>query len=279
MEVVQQGADTVLVVFPLPDPTIRAVTLLRRCGPPDENALEALETVEVSSLQPLSDGKRFAIQDPSPASDAPCTYGVRFRDLHGRGSPTSNTVSTQPGFVPAAPTNVRAEVRQSEIDVTWDPPADAGSIVGYYVDFRDLVRQPRYVLRNFEFGKPLSVVVQSVARAGDPMILSVPTAVLNLVPKDTFPPPVPTGLDAVAVGGGVQLVWDPVQAPDLEGYNVYVSRRKNGAFDKVAGPLPVPRYFHALERNERVLYYVVTAVDRRGNESPYSAEATATSQP
>lgn len=278
MDAVQQGDDSVLILFPLPASAVQEVSVFRRCGPADENPQQQILEVGVAELHPLPDGRRYALRDPSPRLDVSCAYQVQFRNRYGRRSEMSNEVSTVPGPAPPSPVDLRVDVRESEIDVSWNPPKDAQGIVGYLVNFLDFVTEPHYVLHDFELGKPLTIVVQSVGRVQDPMILSPPTATLTLTPQDTFAPAVPLSLTAVAVSGGVQLVWDAVTAPDLSGYNVYRRAEGEREFEKIAGPVKVPRYFDAVERAGGVLYYEVTAVDRWGNESPRSEEAAASLQ-
>jgi hypothetical protein len=277
MDVVQQGGTAILIVFPLPATSVREVSVFRRCGPPDDNPLKEILRVTAADLRALP-GDRFAVSDPSPRFDVSCAYEVQFRNNHGRRSAMSNMVTTQPGPAPASPTDLTVDVKQSEIDVSWNTPSEAQGILGYYVDFREFVTRRDYVIRDFKFDVSRTVVVQSVSRVRDPMILSPPTA-LTFVPKDTFPPAAPADLTAVRVGEGVQLVWDAVTAPDLSGYNVYRRTEGEQDFHKIAGPIPVPRYFDAVERGSGVLYYVVTALDRSGNESGYSNQATASRKP
>ncbi len=279
MDVVQQGDDSILVLFPLPATAVREVAVLRRCGPPDETSMEPIARVDVSDLHRVPGGQLFAVEDPSPRFDLSCAYAVQFRDLHGHRSKPSNLVATQPGPVPSSPTDLSVEVHQSRIDVFWQPPRNAKGILGYLVDFREFVTESHAVIRDFHFGEQKTVVVQSVGRLQKPLILSPPTAVLSFVPKDTFAPPVPSGLTAVSVGGGVQLVWDGVTASDLGGYNVYRHSESQQEFKKIAGPLLVPRFFDPVEEGGSVLYYVVTAVDRNGNESGDSNEAVARLKP
>jgi fibronectin type 3 domain-containing protein len=46
------------------------------------------------------------------------------------------------------------------------------------------------------------------------------SAPICVTPVDRYPPPVPTGLRAVQEGGGITLLWEAVDAPDLAGYVV-----------------------------------------------------------
>lgn len=98
--------------------------------------------------------------------------------------------------------------------------------------------------------------------------------------NDTFPPAVPTGLQAVFSGPGQQpfidLVWAPDTDADLAGYNIY-RREDNGVAQKVNGELvKSPAYRDTNLTPGRTYFYVVSAVDLRGNESGRSEEASET---
>ena len=59
-----------------------------------------------------------------------------------------------------------------------------------------------------------------------------------VVPIDTFPPPPPTNLVAVASEGAVSLVWDPSLAADIAGYLV-LRRTSAGATLEALTPAPI----------------------------------------
>jgi fibronectin type 3 domain-containing protein len=96
--------------------------------------------------------------------------------------------------------------------------------------------------------------------------------------RDTFPPGVPTGVQAVASGVGqkpfIDLTWAPNMESDLAGYNVL--RREEGAEPvKINSELVKSPAF----RDDKVApghryFYSVSAVDLRGNESAHSVETS-----
>ena len=103
---------------------------------------------------------------------------------------------------------------------------------------------------------------------------------LKVFTNDTFPPAVPTGLQAAFSGPGqlpfIDLVWAPDTDADLAGYNVY--RREEGS-----QPTKVNSYLvksPALRDTNiapgKTYFYTVSAVDLRGNESAHSEEANET---
>jgi oligosaccharide reducing-end xylanase len=90
-------------------------------------------------------------------------------------------------------------------------------------------------------------------------------------------PSAPAGLTASAGNGFVSLDWSDGSEGDLAGYNVFRSTAPGAGYlrqnaSRVAGSA----YVDTLVVNGTPYYYVVTAVDTAGYESPFSSEATAT---
>lgn len=91
----------------------------------------------------------------------------------------------------------------------------------------------------------------------------------------------PTGVIAQVFGEGtIHVVWSPVTGGTVAGYNVYRATATGGPFMKLtstmvpaAGPLV---YVDTAAQPGITYYYVVTAVDSSGNESPQSSAASAT---
>ena len=98
--------------------------------------------------------------------------------------------------------------------------------------------------------------------------------------NDTFPPAVPTGLQAVFSGSGqppsIDLVWAPDTEADLAGYNVY--RREEGSQPTKVNTELVksPAFRDTNVAPGKTYFYTVSGVDLRGNESAHSEEASET---
>jgi hypothetical protein len=119
---------------------------------------------------------------------------------------------------------------------------------------------------------------------------SMPSAVVAIETKDTFPPAVPQGLVAVPVsaatnrGPQIDLSWLANIEPDLAGYLVYrrnMDEGKNARWARIAPakgspPLPVPVFRDLDVRAGRTYVYSIRAVDHAGNVSARSAEVEAT---
>lgn len=89
---------------------------------------------------------------------------------------------------------------------------------------------------------------------------------------DSEPPSAPTGLTASTESGTIVLIWKEVRESDVLGYNVY---RDTSSIDGLSelDPLtgerltPDTTYEDTPEEERTTYHYVVTAVDRDGNES------------
>jgi TolB protein len=95
--------------------------------------------------------------------------------------------------------------------------------------------------------------------------------------EDTTSPEPPTGLSAVSQDAAIALDWGAVQADDLAGYNVYRSTSTIGDvsnLDPVNASAPVTgaSYTDDTAGNGTRYRYVVTAIDKAGNESEPSGE-------
>jgi len=114
-----------------------------------------------------------------------------------------------------------------------------------------------------EFGTERCYAVRTVMTQGPVSIESDQSPVACVTPQDTFPPPAPTALAAVAGEGAVSLIWQGVDAADLAGYLVLRGEAPNGALTPVfEAPLRETTYRDgSAQRGVRYVYAVV-AVDR-----------------
>jgi hypothetical protein len=138
---------------------------------------------------------------------------------------------------------------------------------------------------DFTFGTTYVYVVRTVADEQGQPVESSDSAPLIVTPKDTFPPAAPQRLVAVpmpgeqATGNGsgyIELSWDINQETDLQGYYVYRSEQPGTTGERITKNLlltPTLRDNNAVSGKEYT--YRVTAVDRSGNESPFSSPVTA----
>lgn len=119
--------------------------------------------------------------------------------------------------------------------------------------------------------------VRAYDRAGNE---SAGTADKPVTTTDKTAPAAPKGVEdnwAAGPVSKVQLFWDSNREPDLAGYRVYRSTAKpvaRTAANLVSGSAPIGGgYSETPPATGRTYYYVVTAVDTRGNESAVSGTA------
>lgn len=95
---------------------------------------------------------------------------------------------------------------------------------------------------------------------------------------DLLPPDAPGNLMVVEGNASLDLSWNAVSG--AAGYNLYRSPLSGGGWVKLnAGPLTVTNYANTGLENNRLAYYVVTALDSAGNESAFSVEASGLPHP
>jgi hypothetical protein len=138
---------------------------------------------------------------------------------------------------------------------------------------------------DFTFGTTYVYVVRTVADELGQPVESSDSAPLIVTPKDIFPPAAPQRLVAVPSrneqatgngGGTIELSWDINQETDLQGYYVYRSEQPGTTGERITKSLlltPTFRDNNAMPGKQYT--YRVTAVDRSGNESPFSSPVTA----
>ncbi len=103
---------------------------------------------------------------------------------------------------------------------------------------------------------------------------SPPSEEAGTIVGDIIPPSAPEGLTAVASGADVILEWTANPEPDLAGYRIY--RQTTEGWSEV-DETPATDLTHTDAGLPNGTYtYRITAVDRAGNESPPSTEASAT---
>lgn len=97
---------------------------------------------------------------------------------------------------------------------------------------------------------------------------------------DTTPPAAPTALSAEVKAGTIDLAWSESVSVDAVGYHVYRGTapgvQPTGVPYSGAAALTSPSFSDTDATADVTYYYVVTAVDAAGNESPVSAEVSAT---
>jgi hypothetical protein len=275
------------------------------CGSPVAKVAPA----KVSESKKAPEGQQATFTDKLPATlqsanpTSNVTYAVSVLNSYGRSAGLSNKVQ-----VPAAPTlpppsDFQAELTADGVRLEWTPIPPPPEIPGLRFVYRIYRREqgtnkdaiageipvapesPANLLdHSFEWEKTYAyratVATLGVAANGERQVEGDDTPPVTIVAHDLFPPAVPTGLQAVFSGPGqklfIDLVWTPNSDSDLAGYNIY--RHEQGAspvkFNSELIKAPAFRDTQVLSGHQ--YFYSITAVDVRGNESPYSEEGSET---
>jgi hypothetical protein len=230
------------------------------------------------------------------------TYAVSVLNEDGRSAGLSNQVQ-----VPASPTlpwpsGFQAQVTADGIVLSWkESPAgqEVPQLRHIYRVYRreqgsdnstaigeiplDASPQVQMIDHSFEWEKAYDyrvTVVTLISSAGKPQaeVEGDDTTEVRVFAHDSFPPTVPSGLEAVASGVGqppfVDLIWAPNTDADLAGYNIY--RHEEGTQPvKINSELvKTPAFRDPTVAGGKKYFYSVSAVDLRGNESAHSEEAS-----
>src|SRR6202790_2997221 len=239
-------------------------------------------------------------------------YAVRTRLSQKRASANSNIVSLRLFSPPARVDSRQARVTEPAIELSWSPvnrtsAGDPLSVPAQYNIYRAeldsastnlanpdvsqlnlngklqlLASQPEqsYSDRSFEFGKTYAYIVRSVINRDGVALESADSTPVVVTPRDIFPPAAPQAISAAVLRGEtdnslvVDLSWSINVESDFAGYRVYRSEQPDTKGQLLTQELlPTPAYRDSSVQPARRYWYVVTAVDRAGNESAPSPPA------
>lgn len=242
-------------------------------------------------------------------------YSVDVLSRHGRSAGASNLAYTASGPAPPAFQAAQGRIRSNGVVLQWQPASLSGDANTVKIQRTLLstaqpntgskaqsgatlpVRTQTLVVHlpaGADPGKALDADaafdqrysytitrLQTATVGGKPVDLEGPPSPEIVVDtRDIFPPGAPTGLVAVASPreGAIDLSWAPNTESDLSGYAVY-RREANGKPARISDsskPLDSPAFRDQTAATGVEYTYTVTAIDRDGNESGPSAEATET---
>ncbi|MBB5340547.1 fibronectin type III domain-containing protein [Tunturiibacter gelidoferens] len=190
----------------------------------------------------------------------------------------SRKTSPPAAFASAKPQATSTTKPETPDDVKLETPKRAADAGGTIDQTTQKGESYRYTARR----------VREISLAGHALeVRSELSAPVTVAMLDTFPPAIPTGLEAVPGGAtasdrSIDLSWTPDTDPDLAGYSVY--RQEVTSTGQVAGPAtrlnpsPIvgPAYRDQTAIPGHRYAYRVTAVDATGNESAPSADVQET---
>lgn len=214
------------------------------------------------------------------------TRGFRHRAVE---SELSNVVRARLLDVSGPVENLRVRVAEKALELEWSPPAQTlegrplANLSGYRVyrsatgvagsfALRTETKSPAYGDGDFAFDRTYFYKVQVVFQGDHSVAESEDSAVVEIAPRDTFPPAAPRDVTAIYAAGAVEVVWAASTEPDFAGYNV-LRRRDDGKEEQVNPELlRTPIFRDTSVEAGHPYFYRVTAVDLAGNQSEASEE-------
>lgn len=218
-------------------------------------------------------------------------YAIRFVNAAGQKAAFSNFFLLEPAAkIAGAPTSLSAVVAQEAVKLGWTPPTtnvDGSTpvrLLGYNIYRSGSADVPGKLLNKtpisdtsfndefFEFDKPLFYFVRavSVGTGGEP-VESIESNILQIAPKDTFPPSPPTAITLAATPTTISIFFATNPEKDVVGYKLYRSEDAN--LDKAGWTLLTPEaittntFQDSRVASGKTYFYYLTAIDKAGNVS------------
>ena len=219
-------------------------------------------------------------------------YRVRAYSIKGGASGYSDEARAAPLLSLAVPKNPKAIGGDGSVMLVWEPVTTRsdGSVhqgfVGYLIyrgtepgKYDDLpltkesVTGSQYQDATAVNGKQYYYRVRAVDSPVRPWQESPDSAEVQAKPRDMMPPASPTGITVVPGIGRVFLTWNENKESDLGGYHVYRSKKSGLEYIRLTDkPLNRTTFSDETVGQGSTYYYVVTALDKSGNESARSRE-------
>lgn len=258
-------------------------------------------SVTLDPLHPPTDEMTYTDPLELQGQNTRLRYAIRFVNASNQRAAFSNFVLIEPSARIARPPSVNAptQTTQESISLTWEPPAanidnsTPVNILGYNIyratadhpEFDKLnptpVNTSAYSDRNFVFGENYRYAVRTVSLGtGATQVESLDSNIASFKPVDTFAPPTPRPVSAVAAPGRISLFFPASPASDLAGYEIFRSTDPSlplAQWQKLTAQLYQRTTFidDSVESGKKYFYYV-TAVDTNGNRSAPSEPANDT---
>lgn len=229
--------------------------------------------LEGAGLETATRGSTLMVSDPLPALQPGTTppvywYAVRSRRRDGTASALSNIATLQPKLAPPQLTGLIGQPEASGIALTWEGVAGATYMLerrdpsgpgGWETLTRDAA-EPRFVDRTAGQTRTWRYRVRAVAGG----VYGTPSAELDVVFSDLYPPAVATGLVCLPEAGAVRLRWDSSPEPNV---TYLVRRRRPGGEWQTLSTGATLTDFTDGQPLEGEGEYAVGVVDATGNES------------
>jgi hypothetical protein len=139
------------------------------------------------------------------------------------------------------------------------------------------VREPAFDDRRIAWGAERCYAVRAVREVDGLLVESEASPPACVTLADTFPPPVPTAVTALASEEAISLIWNAVEAADLAGYVVLRAAVPGELAPVTPSPIRETTFRDVVTPGVRYAY-AVQAVDTAGNTSAPSSLAEETAR-
>ncbi|MBA3353783.1 MAG: hypothetical protein H0U23_15420 [Blastocatellia bacterium] len=218
-------------------------------------------------------------------------YAIRFVNAAGQKAAFSNFFLLEPAArIAAAPTSLSASLTQEAMRLSWEAPganvdgSTPVSLLGYNVYRSTSDKVPGKLLNKtpvsgtrfddefFEFDNALFYFVRavSVGTGGEP-VESGESNILQIRPKDTFPPSAPAAITLAAAPATISIFFATNPEKDVVGYKLY--RSEDPTIDKTtwtlltSALLTTNTFQDTRVESGKTYFYYLTATDKAGNVS------------
>jgi fibronectin type 3 domain-containing protein len=244
-----------------------------------------------------------AVEQEDPAAEV--AYAVEVQNRNGRYAGLSNRVHVPAIITLPPPNDVTSNLTDDGVMLAWTSAGKPRGIstgsdaieYRYRIYRRDETTNKDAMAGEMPVGEPgqaqftdstlewektylYRITTVSVIERpdGELQVEGDDSAPVRVIAHDTFPPAVPTGLQAAYSGEGqkpfIDLIWAPVTTSDLAGYNVYRSESGGKPVKLNSNLTKAPSYRDSQVSSGKTYAYSVSAVDVRGNESLPSEPAS-----
>lgn len=218
-------------------------------------------------------------------------YAIRFVNASGQKAAFSNFFLLEPAAkIAGAPTSLSFSLTQDAVKLQWEAPAanvDGStpvSLLGYNVYRSGSEKVPGKLLNKtpvsntrfddefFEFEKSQFYFVRSVSvgTGGEP-VESGESNILEILPKDSFPPSPPAAITLAATPTTISIFFATNPEKDVIGYRLYRSEDPNlekSKWEALSPELLTTNTFQDPRvQSGKTYHYFLTAVDKAGNVS------------
>jgi hypothetical protein len=217
-------------------------------------------------------------------------YAIRFVNSAGSKAAFSNFLLIEPiAKVANFPSLSPVRVTQDDMLLEWKSPetnidgSKPVNMIGFNIyrasakeETAKLINQTpvtsnEFADKNFEFEMNYRYFVRTVSLgANAEPVESQESNIIEILPKDTFPPNSPNSLTIAATPNSISIFFVPNSERDLAGYKVFRSTDKENWQLQTENLLQTTTFQDTKIESGKTYYYYLIAVDKFGNESEKS---------